>query len=43
MIFTGPSTDGLARADSGNLLMMNVTKSGEDAYKGVFNIVLNAK
>jgi protocatechuate 3,4-dioxygenase beta subunit len=43
MIFTGPSTDGLVKSNSGKLLLMNVTKNGENAYEGVFNIVLNAK
>jgi len=43
MIFTGPSTDGLVKSSSGKLLLINVTKSGENAYEGLFNIVLNAK
>jgi protocatechuate 3,4-dioxygenase beta subunit len=43
MIFSGLSTDGLVKSDSGKLLLMNVTKVGENTYEGAFNIVLNAK
>jgi protocatechuate 3,4-dioxygenase beta subunit len=43
MIFTGPSTDDLVKSNSGKLLLMNVTVDGKSEYKGVFNIVLNAK
>ena len=32
MIFTGPSTDGLFKSDSGKLLLMNATKIDENAY-----------
>jgi protocatechuate 3,4-dioxygenase beta subunit len=43
MIFTGPSTDDLFKSNSGKLLLMNVTKSGEHSYAGSINIVLNSK
>jgi protocatechuate 3,4-dioxygenase beta subunit len=43
MIFTGPSTDGLFRSDSGKLLLMSVTKQDDNAYAGTINIVLNTK
>ena len=42
MIFTGPSTDGLIKSNSGKLLLMNTTKSGQNAYGGSINILLNA-
>ena len=42
MIFTGPSTDGLFRSNSGKLLMMNTTKIGQNAYAGSINILLEA-
>ena len=42
MIFTGPSTDGLFKSNSGKLLLMNTTKSGQNAYAGSVNILLNA-
>ena len=42
MIFTGPSTDGLIKSDSGKLLLMNTTKSGQNAYGGSIIILLNA-
>ena len=42
MIFTGPSTDGLIKSNSGKLLLMNTTKSGQNAYAGLINILLNA-
>lgn len=43
MIFNGPSTDGLVKSNSGKLLLMNVTKNDENAYQGIFNIILNSK
>jgi len=43
MIFAGPSTDDLFKADSGKSLLMNVTKEGQYAYAGSLNIVLNIK
>ena len=43
MIFTGPSTDNLFKSGSGKLLLLNVTKSGEHAYAGSINIILNSK
>lgn len=42
MIFTGPSTDGLIKSNSGESLLMNTTKSGQNAYGGSINILLNA-
>jgi protocatechuate 3,4-dioxygenase beta subunit len=42
MIFTGPSTDGLIKSNSGKLLLMNTTESGQNAYAGSINILLNA-
>ena len=41
MIFTGTSTDGLIQKNSGEQLMVNLTKEGP-SYLGTFNIVLNA-
>jgi len=43
MIFTGPSTDGLVKSNSGKLLLMNVTRHDDKSYEGILNIVLNAK
>lgn len=40
-IFTGPSTDGVLKNNTGNHLMLNVTKS-DGGYTGTFNIGLNA-
>ncbi len=40
-IFTGPSTDGLVKNNTGNQLMLNLTKS-DPGYNGNFNIGLNA-
>ena len=42
MIFTGPSTDGLIKSNSGKLLLMNITKSDQNTYAGSINILLNA-
>jgi protocatechuate 3,4-dioxygenase beta subunit len=42
VIFTGPSTDGLIKSNSGKLLLMNTTKSGQNVYAGLINILLNA-
>ncbi len=42
MIYTGASTDGLVRTNSGNWLVMNVTKDGS-TYLGTFNIVLDVQ
>jgi protocatechuate 3,4-dioxygenase beta subunit len=41
MIYTGASTDGLTQENSGEQLMVNLTKQGA-SYLGTFNIVLNA-
>jgi protocatechuate 3,4-dioxygenase beta subunit len=41
MIFRGPSTDGLVEANSGEHLMLNLTKDTQ-GYTGTFNIVINA-
>jgi protocatechuate 3,4-dioxygenase beta subunit len=40
MIYTGASADGLIQKNSGEQLMINLTKQG-DSYLGTFNIVLN--
>ena len=40
-IYTGASTDGLIQRNSGEQLMVNLTKAGPN-YLGTFNIVLNA-
>ena len=39
-IYAGPSTDGLFQSNSGNHLMVDLTKEGQ-SYLGRFNIVLN--
>lgn len=41
MIYSGASTDGLIQKNSGEQLMVNITKQGE-SYIGTFDIVLNA-
>jgi protocatechuate 3,4-dioxygenase beta subunit len=41
MIYTGASMDGLIQKNSGEQLMVNLTKQGA-SYLGTFNIVLNA-
>jgi protocatechuate 3,4-dioxygenase beta subunit len=41
MIYSGPSTDGLVKSDTGKHLMLNLTKY-KQGYAGTFNIVLNA-
>jgi protocatechuate 3,4-dioxygenase beta subunit len=41
MIYTGTSTDGLIQKNSGEQLMVNLTKEGS-SYLGTFDIVLNA-
>jgi len=40
-IYTGPSTDGLIKNNTGNHLMLNVSKS-DGGYSGIFNVGLNA-
>ncbi len=39
-VYTGPSTDGLIQRDSGEHLMLHLTKQGQ-SYLGTFNIVLS--
>jgi len=41
MIYTGASADGLIQSNSGEQLMVNLTKQ-KDSYLGTFNIVLNS-
>ena len=41
MIYTGASADGLIQSNSGEQLMVNITKQ-KDSYLGTFNIVLNS-
>jgi protocatechuate 3,4-dioxygenase beta subunit len=41
MIYSGTSTDGLIQKNSGEQLMVNITKQGA-SYLGTFDIVLNA-
>jgi len=40
-IFNGPSTDGLVKNNTGQHLMLNVTKA-DKRYVGTFNVVVNA-
>jgi protocatechuate 3,4-dioxygenase beta subunit len=40
-IYTGPSTDGLIQNNTGQYLMLNLTKN-KQGFNGTFNIVLNA-
>lgn len=40
-IYTGASTDGLVKSDTGKYLMLDLTKEGQ-FYSGAFNIVLNS-
>lgn len=39
-IYAGPSTDGLVKSNTGNHLLLNLSKS-DGVYSGVFNIGLN--
>ena len=39
-IFNGPSTDGLLKKNTGNHLMLDITKS-DGGYSGTFNVGLN--
>lgn len=41
MIYTGASADGLIQSNSGEQLMVNLTKQ-KDSYLGTFNIVINS-
>ena len=40
-IYTGPSTDGLIKANTGQHLMLDIRKD-EEGYIGTFNVGLNA-
>jgi hypothetical protein len=40
-IYTGPSTDGLIKNNTGNHLMLNLSKY-DGGYTGTFNVGLNA-
>jgi protocatechuate 3,4-dioxygenase beta subunit len=40
-IYTGPSTDKLVSSNTGQHLMLNLTKDGQQGYNGTFNIVVN--
>jgi protocatechuate 3,4-dioxygenase beta subunit len=40
-IYTGPSTDGLIKDNSGQHMLLNVSKEGQ-GYLGTFNIVLSS-
>jgi len=40
-IYTGPSTDGLVKSNTGNHLLLNVSKV-DGGYSGTFNVGLNA-
>jgi protocatechuate 3,4-dioxygenase beta subunit len=43
MIFTGPSTDGLIQSNTGEHLMLNMTRDEKgQGYIGTFNVVVNA-
>jgi hypothetical protein len=42
MIYKGASTDGLVQSNTGEHLMLNMTKDDEQSYLGTFNIVLNS-
>jgi protocatechuate 3,4-dioxygenase beta subunit len=45
IIFTGPSIDGLIQSNSGEHLMLNVTRDDDEdgqGYIGTFNVVVNA-
>lgn len=39
-IYTGPSTDGLIKSNTGNYLMLNVSKA-DGGYNSTFNVGLN--
>jgi hypothetical protein len=41
MVYSGASADGMIQKNSGELLMISITKQS-DAYFGTFDIVLNA-
>jgi protocatechuate 3,4-dioxygenase beta subunit len=42
MIYKGASADGLVQSNTGEHLMLNMTKDDEQSYLGTFNIVLNS-
>jgi hypothetical protein len=44
MIYKGASSDGLVQNNTGEHLMLNMTKDDDDeqSYLGTFNIVLNS-
>jgi hypothetical protein len=43
MIYRGASSDGLVQVNTGERLMLNLTKDDdEQSYLGTFNIVLNS-
>jgi protocatechuate 3,4-dioxygenase beta subunit len=44
MIFTGPSTDGLIQSNTGEHLMLNMTRDDDEGqdYIGTFSVVINA-
>ena len=41
-IYAGPSTDGLVQTNTGEHLMLNLTKNQQRGYTGIFNIGVNA-
>jgi protocatechuate 3,4-dioxygenase beta subunit len=41
-IYTGPSTDGIILNNTGQHLMLNLTKQDNDQYLGTFNVVVAA-
>jgi protocatechuate 3,4-dioxygenase beta subunit len=41
-IYIGPSTDKLIQSNTGQHLMLNLTKDNQQGYDGTFNIVVNA-
>jgi protocatechuate 3,4-dioxygenase beta subunit len=42
-IYTGPSSDGLVKANTGQRLMLKLNEDNKQGYIGTFNIGLNAK
>jgi len=42
-IYTGPSSDGLVKANTGQRLMLKLNEDDKQGYIGTFNIGLNAK
>ena len=41
-IYTGPSSDGLVKTNTGQHLMLKINEDEQEGYTGTFNIGINA-